>query len=56
MARLCNILDVTKFLREIVRRPMMKNGTKANCRDDRMVIERVIYLPAPMRALGSKKK
>lgn len=55
-ARPFNILHVIKFLREIVRGPVMKNVMEAYCRNDRMVVERVTNLPTPMIAFESKKR
>lgn len=51
-----NILDVIKSFRKIIRGSVMKNDIKMDQGNDRMVVEGIVYFPAPTIALGSKER
>lgn len=56
-ARPFNILDVINLFREIIRgRSVMKDDIEADCENNKITIEGIVYFPMPMIALENKER
>lgn len=52
-----NILDVINLFREIIRdRSVMKDDIEADCGNEKITVEGIVYFPTPMIALENEER